>query len=95
MNVDKAMRQQLARQIAGIEEPRQPADRVFAAVLERLSAFVDRHGRLPARGALDPAETRLASWLDAQRRAEWDGALCAVRRQMLQERLGHEWHRPT
>ncbi|MCH6471572.1 SDR family NAD(P)-dependent oxidoreductase [Sinomonas terrae] len=46
-SVDEVMRRYLARQISGIEAPRQEGEAEFAASAGRLADFVDEHGRAP------------------------------------------------
>jgi hypothetical protein len=81
----------LSRQIAGLDEPRQPDDQAFALMLDRLEVFVGERGRIPNRGSKEPEEARLGAWIEAQRRAEHGGLLCPERRALLEEHLGSGW----
>jgi hypothetical protein len=89
--VDNAMWRSLSRQIAGIDEPKQPDDGEFAALLGRLEALVGERGRVPERTAKEPDEARLGSWIEAQRRADHGGRLCDERRTRLVDLLGPRW----
>lgn len=89
------MRHYLARQIAGLEEPKQPGDEEFAAVLGELAAFKDERGWIPDWRSKEAAEARLGLWLLAQQGAEQRGVLCGLRRSKLEELLGRGWSWPT
>lgn len=90
-NVDEAMRQSLSWQISGLQEPKQQGDEEFAAGLSEVAAFKAERGRLPDRTSSAPSEVRLGNWLEAQRDAERQRALCGLRRSMLKEALGQDW----
>lgn len=77
--MDEATRQSLSRQITGLGEPRQQGDEEFAATLQRLGEFLQERRRMPDRGAEDPEESRLGSWLRTQQAAERQGVLSGAR----------------
>lgn len=88
--MDNRLRKQLARQIIGLDEQRQPEDEAFATMLGLVAAFASDHGRLPsARASVD--EAPLARWLNAQRKTELEGDLCPIRQAMLADQLGAQW----
>jgi hypothetical protein len=89
--MDREMRKRLARDAAGLPEPRQMSDAAFASAVEDLVAFVRDRGRPPEPGSGQPAEARLGTWLDAQRRADRKGRLSADRSGALEHVLGPGW----
>ncbi|HKU11780.1 helicase associated domain-containing protein [Sinomonas sp.] len=89
--MDGMTRRELARQIAGISDPPQDADALFARTLQRLAAFHRTNARTPepTAGTLD--EARLGRWLEAQRADLRRGTLCDERRSQLDDAIGGDW----
>jgi hypothetical protein len=89
--MDGTTRRELARQIAGIWDPPQDANELFARTLQRLAAFHRTNARTPnpTAGTLD--EAQLGRWLEAQRADLRRGTLCDERRSQLNEAIGTDW----